>query len=230
MRCFLTSQVARRMLAAIACLTLAAHASAAAFFAPDSGKGPAVILISGASGTRLYYWYAKDVAKLGYTSILVDGRDISVRERNSAENLRKLILESQNDPRVTPGKVAVIGFSLGGGGALLFAAPLADTVASVVAYYPDTSRLSNIAEVAARLAVPTLVFAGEKDKYFNCCLIESIREFDAAARAAKAPFELITYPNADHGFNLEGSRYRQDDTADAWDKTKAFFAKTFPVK
>ena len=103
-------------------LALSAQSWAATFFAPPSGKGPAVILLSGASGPQPYRWYAMDVAKLGYTAVLVAGKDVSIHDKDSADNLRKTIDETQADSRVLRGKVIVIGFSLGGGGALAHAA------------------------------------------------------------------------------------------------------------
>lgn len=229
---------AKVLLCASALLAFIGPTMAADYFGPPSGKGPAVILISGASGTAPYKWYAMDVAKLGYTAILVSGRDICpstaggcpTAEKDSAANLRKTILASQVHGRVIPGKVAVIGFSLGGGGALVFAAPVADAVAGVVAYYPSISKLPNTREVAARVAVPTLILAGEKDRYFECCLVESMREFDLAARAASTPTELVVYPSAGHAFNLDGPGSRPDDTADAWERTKAFLARVHPLR
>ncbi len=216
-------------LAALVLLTLSACAPPQAVPAADSAKAPVVILISGDSGTAPYGAYARAIEQLGYRAILVAGRSISSSERDAAEKLRALIEASQRDARAAPGKVVVIGFSLGGGLALVHAAPLADTVAGVVAYYPSISRLQDIRGVAARVAVPTLVLAGEQDRYFNCCLIESMRAFDAAARAAKAPVWLVSYPNADHGFNLDSSRFRADDSADAWVRTRKFLAKYHPL-
>lgn len=200
------------------------------FVTPQSGKGPAVVLISGISGTALYQDYAGAIAALGYTAILVDGRDISSHENRSSENLQRLIGAAQSDPRVVPGKAAVIGFSLGGGGALAHAVQLHESVAAVVAYYPAISRLPNIATAATRVAVPTLILAGEKDRYNNCCLIESIREFAAAAQAANRQIELIAYPNAGHGFNLNVRAFRADDSADAWARVQAFLGKHLAAK
>jgi dienelactone hydrolase len=199
------------------------------FRTPQSGKGPAVILISGVSGTALYQDYARAVAALGYTAILVSGRDISNQENGSSDNLKRVISTSQADPRVVPGKVAVIGFSLGGGGALLHAAHMQEPVAAVVAYYPAVTRLPSIEGAAKRVAVPTLILAGEKDRYNNCCLIESIREFAATAQAANRQVEVVTYPNADHGFNLNVRAFRADDSADAWVKVQAVLSKHLPL-
>lgn len=210
---------------------------AADWQAPETGSGPAVILLSGASGTQAYRWYAMDVAKLGYTAILVDGSEVCASsssgcwksDKESAENLRKMIANAQSDKRVTPGKISVIGFSLGGGGALVHAASSADLVAGVVAYYPSISKIPDLRATASKVAVPTLVIAGERDS-FKCCRVESMREFELGSRESKNPVELVVYPEADHGFNLDGSRFRAEDTSDAWERTKAFLARVQPRK
>ena len=218
------------VLGALICLALATSASAADYFKPGAGKGPAVILLSGHRPST-YRWYAMDVAKLGYTVMLVAGKDVSIHERDSADNLRKTIEEAQADSRVLRGKVIVIGFSLGGGGALAHAALLKDDVAGVVAYYPNiTNPGFDAREAGTRVAVPTLILAGEKDTYRNCCLIESMRKFEAGAQSASARFELVAYPETNHGFNLDGPTFRPDVTADAWERTKTFLEKFHSVK
>ncbi len=185
MSSFIPAQALRSLLGALICLTLAFSASAADYYKPEAGKGPAVIIISGNVGTPPYRWFAIDVTKLGYTAILVHGGGTLASEADSAESLRKVIADSQRDPRVVPGKVAVIGFSLGGGAALLHASPLSASVASVVAFYPNIRYMSDIGAAAARVAVPTLVLAGERDTYLNCCLIALQREFEIAARGSE---------------------------------------------
>ncbi len=228
----------RLLLSALLLVTATTPVTAADFFEPPSGAGPAVVVISGASGTFPYRWYARDVAKLGYAVALVSGKEIcathsgscSRTDEESLANLKKTIADLQANKQVVPGKVAVVSFSLGGGGALLHAAPLADTVAGVVAYYPSISKTPDLGKVADRVAVPTLLFGGGQDKYFNCCLVESMRQVESGVKARSVPIELVVYPNADHGFNLDGSKHRPDDTADAWERTSAFLTRVLPLK
>src|SRR5205823_1993316 len=68
-------------------------------------------------------------------------------------------------------------------------------------YYPQTNFVSDTRLLAERFKVPVLVLAGERDCYHNCCVIESMRAMEATARVRQAPFELVVYPFADHGFN-----------------------------
>lgn len=221
------------------CLSIAAAVSLASY-APSSpaqdiqvipakdGPAPAVILISGVSGTALYQDYGRAVSELGYTAVLVSGKDVSNQHGASAENFKKVLAALRTDSRVKPGKVSVIGFSLGGGGALLHAAIHPEAVASVAAYYPAVTRLPSVQETASKVAVPTLILAGVKDRFNDCCLIESIREFEAAAVAAKAQVSVIAYEEAGHGFNLKVPAYRAADATDAWTRVQEFLAKTLP--
>jgi dienelactone hydrolase len=138
--------------------------------------------------------------------------------------LRSVTVESQSAPQAIPGKVALVGFSLGGAAVLLHSAALKDQVSAVVAFYPAIDWLvSDITSLAAKLQTPVLLFAGEKDDF---CKIESIRALDAAPKAV--PFELVVYPNAGHRFILKGFDYRAQDADDAWAKTAAFLKRLHP--
>jgi dienelactone hydrolase len=199
-------------------------------FLPKSQKGPVVVLISGQSGTSNYRFYGRDVAALGYYTVLIDGKDILTRQQDGAQNLRKVIARAQTAPEATPGKVAVVGFSQGGSGVLLHAVTMPELISAAIAYYPGTDWTKNLDAVAARIQIPLLVLAGERDRYKNCCVIESIRELEAAAKAKQIPLELIVYPYAGHGFNLSGSGYRGTDADDAWRRTSEMLARYLPVK
>jgi dienelactone hydrolase len=212
-------------LGAGACGSLGEHTAAGPdgpaqdVYRPSAERGPIVVLLSGHSGPRLYQGFAGELARLGYYAILLDGKDILTREQDGPGNLRKAIERAQRSPHAVAGKVVVIGFSQGGGGTLAHAANMPDLVAAAVAYYPQTNFTSDMRALAARFQVPLLVLAGAADRYHNCCLIESMRALEAAARERQAPFELVVYPYADHGFNLTGSNYRAGDDADAWRRT-----------
>jgi dienelactone hydrolase len=197
-------------------------------YAPATGKpGPVILAISGHTGPTSYQAYAADLAKLGYYAVLVDGKDILNPDHTGPANLDKAISRAQHSPNAMPGKVAVIGFSQGGGGALYHAASLPEAVSMVVAYYPYTRTwVNNINALVKRFKVPVLVLAGGVDRYNDCCVIESMHAMEAAALAGKLPFELVVYSAANHGFNLESAAngeplraYRPEDARDAWQRT-----------
>lgn len=200
-------------------------------YAPEKGSGPVILVISGQSGPARYQTYAAEVAGLGYYAVLVDGKDILTRDKTGVTNFRKAIARAQSSPHAVPGKVAVIGFSQGGGGALLHAAGVPDLVSVVVTYYPFTSFRAGAVSLVQNFRVPVLVFAGGRDMYNNCCLIESARAMAAVAKESGAKFELVVYPEADHGFNHQESRpYRRDDDRDAWRRTTEMLRLHHPLR
>jgi dienelactone hydrolase len=130
-----------------------------------------------------------------------------------------------------PGKVSLVGFSIGGAGVLRYGASLKDQVSAVVAYYPAITTAGwDMRTFAVGLQTPVLLLAGEQDHYENCCLIESMRELAEAPKTV--PFEYIEYPNAGHCFNLDinipAFTYRPQDAADAWARTVAFLDRLHP--
>jgi dienelactone hydrolase len=191
-----------------------------AFPAP-SKPGRVVIVISGKTGLDRYEDYAEKVSKLGYYAVLLDGSDILSPDKQGGDRLRKAITRAQSSANAVPGKVAVIGFSLGGGAALTYAARMPSTVATIVVYYPETAfigRVSDVKSFVGNFKVPVLAFAGGKDTYSNCCLIGTIRSMDAAAKELGAAMELVVYPQAKHDFIMPPD-YRAADAADAWMRT-----------
>jgi dienelactone hydrolase len=196
-------------------------------YAPTNTPGPVVIVISGQTGPASYKKYASELAALGYYTVLLTGKDILNTEHTGEGNLRKAIQRAQSSPDAIKGKAAVIGFSLGGGGALYNAAPQSDLVSMVVAYYPYTLTWANTMDAfVKRFRVPVLVMPGALDRYHNCCVIESMRAMEAVAKKIGTPFELVVYSEANHGFNLKTGAngepvgaYRHDDDLDAWRRT-----------
>ena len=187
------------------------------------------MVLSGASGQNNYQGFAGDVSRLGYYAVLLNGNDILTRQQDGAANLTKAIERAQRSPNAVSGKAAVIGLSQGGGGAVVHAATMPELVSMVVAYYPAVSILPNAGVLAKRFRVPVLVLAGEQDRYNNCCLIESMRAMEAAAREIGAPFELVVYPQAGHGFNMFGANNRRDDERDSWKRTLEMLRAHHPV-
>jgi dienelactone hydrolase len=193
---------------------------AAQEFTPPQGKGHGVVVVSGAMGARSYEPAAKRIAAMGYDVLLLDSKDMV---GDHGAGIRAGIDKLQHSANALPGKVGVVGFSLGGGQALAFAAGQADTVAVVVVMYPLTRLFKDhIPATVGRIQVPVLMLAGEDDSYKDCCRIETARAIGAAAEAAHVPLELVTYPGAGHDFIDESSRnYDAKSATDAWQRTEA---------
>jgi predicted esterase len=203
-------------------------------FPPAGGKGAIVVVVSGYSGPGLYRDFSTKLAGLGYYTVLMDGKDLFDHGSlglivPGMKNLQTVIAESKSSPQAIPGKVSLAGFSVGGAGVLSFGTKLKDQVSAVVAYYPAITTIGrNMKNFAAGLQTPVLLFAGVKDTYHSCCLIGSMRELAKAPKTM--PFELVEYPNARHGFNLNSLpfAYRPEDATDSWAKTVAFLNRLHP--
>lgn len=114
------------------------------------------------------------------------------------------------------GKVAVVGFSMGGAYALDTSVTLAEEIAAVVTFYatytgPDYHR--------ARAAY--LCHFAEADPYEPA---ESVAEMEQALQSAGRPVTSYTYPGTTHWF-FEANRpdaYNASAAALAWERTVAF--------
>jgi dienelactone hydrolase len=203
-------------------------------FPPAGGKGAIVVVASGYSGPGLYRDFSSKLAGLGYYTVLMDGKDLFDPGSlglivPGMENLQTVIAESKSSPQAIPGKVSLVGFSVGGAGVLSYGTKLKDQVSAVVAYYPAITTMGrDMKTFAAGFQTPVLMFAGEKDLYHNCCLIHTMRELAKAPKTV--PFELVEYPKAHHGFNIKSLpfAYRPEDAADSWARTVAFLNRLHP--
>jgi len=186
------------------------------------GKGRVVVVVSGHSGPGNYAYVANDLAEQGYYAVLVDGNDFWVKSGGSEALLKGVITRSQQSPHALPGKVAVVGFSRGGASALTYATGMPELVSAVVVYYPGTQHITNPDNFVSKIKVLTLMFAGGRDTYKNCCLIETARKLASAAKTSggKVMLEVVEYPDAHHGWTIRSSTsYREDYTADGFRRT-----------
>lgn len=193
-------------------------------FPPPQGKGRVVVVASGQSGTAHYQAVTQAIAQLGYDAVLFDGNTM---EGTRGEALKSAIQQAQQMPHALPGKVALVGFSLGGGVTLGFGTLMPIQVAGIVVWYPATREFKDIPAFAARIKVPVLMFAGGEDSYKSCCMIGTAHTIADAAKAAGKPFELVTYDDAKHDFVYGGDNYNAKDYQDALAKTAAKLKEYF---
>jgi dienelactone hydrolase len=116
-------------------LAVFTSANAQTEFTPPAGKGRVIVAVSGALGAGAYEPAAKQLASLGYDVFLYDGNKFV---GDQGVGIKAAINKALQSPNALPGKIGVVGFSLGGGQVLGYAPQYADQVAVVVVMYPLT--------------------------------------------------------------------------------------------
>ena len=130
-------------------------------------------------------------------------------------------------PMAKPGAVGAVGFSNGGLFSVLLAAQ--HQVKAGVAYYgalvgvmqplPNNPFLQSFTTTSA----PVLLLAGENDTTMG---MAPVRRLEEIIKAAGAPYELVVYPDAEHGFDRNNLRPGNGAAGlDAWARTLAFLRK-----
>ncbi|MBM2809723.1 MAG: Carboxymethylenebutenolidase [Chloroflexi bacterium] len=123
---------------------------------------------------------------------------------------------------VRSGLVGALGFCAGGRDAFMLGTRNPDVMA-VICFYGSLAPDDSDAPIndAAKLAGPSLIFYGEDDRVVPIAQADRVR--DELTRLGK-DFEIVTYPNAGHGFmNAARARtYVADVAAEAWTRTIDF--------
>ena len=218
-------------LAAVAALGIAAVAPAARGqqeFPPPQGMGRLVVVASGMSGPEHYREVAADIAKLGYDVVLFDGNG---EEHTQGQGVKRDIdkARAMTTGHALSGKVALVGFSLGGGMDLYYGTQLPDDVVGVVVWFPANQFIKDVPGFASRTQVPVVAFAGGKDHFRNdCCTADKDQALQQAVKGTGKSFELTVYPDANHDFVEGGEHYNKSASEDALQRTadalKTFFA------
>jgi len=195
--------------------------------------------------------YMKDIcrrlAKAGYYAIVPDlyTRKADLTKLRSMEEIRPIVNTKYDSELVADydatvafvrassagdmKRMAITGFCRGGRTPLVYAAsnpPLKAVVAwygpvggAVNEYTPRTA-MDRVAEIK----VPVLGLYGAKDAGVP---IADVEKFFAALKAAGTPCELVTYPDAGHGFHADfrPDNYRKADAEDGWRRMLDWFRR-----
>lgn len=192
--------------------------------APPQGKGLGVVMLQEIFGVNAAMRAkAEDLATAGYAVLVPDlfwrlerRVDLGYGEedrRRGFQFLQRFDVSAGAADAVaaarwlaahpaSTGRVAFVGFCLGGKIAALAGARYADT-AAVVSFY-GVKLDENLAELAA-LRAPFQFHVGDKDAHIPAATVETVR----AAVADRRGHEVHVYPGAQHGFfnRLRGDVY-----------------------
>jgi dienelactone hydrolase len=180
-----------------------------------AGRLPAVILQHGSGGpnARDELW-AKTFNEMGIASFVIDsfsGRGLTrISFNRAAFNYLNVILDAYrsfdvlaNHPRIDPARIALMGFSLGGGSALYSSLkrfqqmwdPRANFAAYIALFPPCHIKFIGDTDVSAS---PIREFHGAADDYVP---VAPCRAYFDRLRAAGHDALLTEYPEVYHGFD-----------------------------
>lgn len=136
------------------------------------------------------------------------------------EDLAAATQHLQGRPEVDPGRIATIGFCMGGRIAYLHATADPKLRAAVVFYGGNImipwGEGPSPFDRSAAIQCPVLGLFGEEDKNPSP---DDVEKIDAELTRLGKPHEFHSYPGAGHAFlNDTRPTYRPEAAADAWDK------------
>jgi carboxymethylenebutenolidase len=193
------------------------------------GVYPAVILLHGSIGIQpANLNLAKILSKHGYVSVVLDyyagfgGLPPKSRKQweklaGWSSNVKNCVKYLQSLPEVEKNRIGLVGFSRGGGLAMLLSGQIS-SVKAVVAFYPSI-KFVNRASIA-----PVLLLHGSKDKLIPLYKVETLY-YDLLNRGKTA--ELKIYEGAGHGFERYTKKkvYSHSAAKDAKNRTVKFLDK-----
>ena len=204
------------------------------YLVQPSGTGPfpAVVVIHENRGLNPYIEdVARRLAVEGFLALAPDGlyplggypgNDDDGRELQAKLDQAKLRADLLNSARflkahpLSNGKLGATGFCYGGGIVNYLAATMGSDLQAGVPYYgvaADTSTVSNI-------KAPLLCNLAEHDERINA----TYPAFEAALKAAGAPYQVYIYPGTQHGFHNDSTpRYNAEAAKLSWERTLKHF-------
>ncbi|MBD5653924.1 MAG: dienelactone hydrolase family protein [Candidatus Eremiobacteraeota bacterium] len=130
-------------------------------------------------------------------------------------------------PYVKHGKIATVGFCMGG--AVAFVTSTLPGLTCAIPFYGGSIANGFPSGEAEGLAdtndvrVPLLLFFGGQDDYISA---DAVKRIDETLTAAGKTHEVVVYPDVGHAFFRESSAALDSgDVADAWRRVRAFLAE-----
>lgn len=137
----------------------------------------------------------------------------------------------KQDPHADSTKVAAIGYCFGGG-VVLSMARSGVGLAAVATFHGALGGLAPIGPAGIKARI--LVMTGEADPMVPA---KDVERFRTEMTAAKAQFQIISYPGVKHSFTnpnadkvgMPGLSYNADADRQSWDELRKMLAEVFPT-
>ena len=202
----------------------------------DRDACAAVIVFHGSDGFKPNHEIiARKLAKEGFAALALTWfGGASSRPMWSAvraEDILQAVAFLEQQAAVDAKRLGLIGFSRGGGLALIMAALIPQTKA-VVNYFGLTAWKAGLEEFGhlplnesepldfiQKLRSPVLSFHGEKDTVVP---FDNTIELDTVCKKYGVDHRYILYPGVNHSFIWPGDKYDRKAHLDSWDKTLRF--------
>jgi carboxymethylenebutenolidase len=199
-----------------------------------NGPFPAILVIHENRGLNPYIEdVARRVATEGFVALAPDGlfpvggypgNDDDGRTLQAKLDQAKLRTDMVNSAKflkthqLSSGKLGATGFCWGGGTTNFLAVTLGADLQAAVPYYGAAAETASVPSIKA----PLMIQYAENDERINAMW----PAYEAALKAAKAPYEVFIYPGTQHGFhNNSTPRYEAAAAKLSWDRTIAHFKK-----
>ena len=208
------------------------------FFLPE-GSGPfaVVVVLHGSDGFQPNHAeIGQKLATAGFASLVLTWFGAS-SERSHWDMVRpgdifEAVSWLKKEPAVDSNRLGLIGFSRGGGLALVMGALIPETKA-IVNYFGLTAWKGGLEEFphlplnksehldfVKNISCPILSFHGEKDTVVP---VDNTLGLVAACQRYGVDHTVILYPDLDHSFIWPGDKYNKKAHLDSWDQTLQFF-------
>ncbi|MBT8357563.1 MAG: dienelactone hydrolase family protein [Deltaproteobacteria bacterium] len=207
------------------------------FFYPD-GDGPfaAAVLFHGSDGFKPNHGeISHNLAEEGFAVLAptwFGGHPLrSHWDKVHTQDLQQMAAWLETQPNVDSDHLGCMGFSRGGGLALIFSSLIQGTRA-VVNYFGLTSWKDGLEEFphlplrredplafVQDIPCPILSFHGDQDTVVP---VENTYLLDDACRRFDVKHDLVIYPDVNHSFVWSGDKYDKTAHLDSWSKTLKF--------
>ena len=202
----------------------------------DRAACAAVIVLHGSDGFKPNHeMIARKLAKEGFVALALawfggaSSRPLWSAVR--ADDILQAVAFLEQQPAVDADRLGLIGFSRGGGLALIMAALIPQTKA-VVNYFGLTAWKGGLEEFdhlplnesepldfVKNLSCSVLSFHGKNDTVVP---VDNTIELDTACKKYGVDHRYILYPGVNHSFIWPGDKYDRKAHLDSWDKTLRF--------